>query len=301
MTGRIMLVTLVCAGALVFNTATHVFAQDAAGQSAFSAPADEPWLLDVVQSGGCWLTNPPCWYVPADSPEGAGNLYILLDRRILTNDLTMETEFYDATNSSLYVDLMTTNLLAMPVVSNVFGNLMLGSNEFARITGDLPLATNAQAAVIRLRRGTGAVTVCDTLLYISTNISTDVTGSENGDMSSNPFTTCRSGKARGHSNDAEEQGKGPDSAAAQAGDNKGQAGKRIIHVNVSLGSDEFDGFSESVKGGRAGPKKTIHGAFAMARKGDVVKVAEGAYPEGQLAAVDGIEIVACGSVCITDR
>jgi hypothetical protein len=77
-----------------------------------------PWLKAWSYDGGAILTpstcsgqaSPPAWCVPADAPEGVGLLYVVLDRDVLTNDLSMELALWDYTQSSLYLDLLTTNV-----------------------------------------------------------------------------------------------------------------------------------------------------------------------------------------------
>ncbi|MBU0716521.1 MAG: thrombospondin type 3 repeat-containing protein, partial [Verrucomicrobia bacterium] len=132
----------------------------------YAAPA---WFLAAWKINGEWTTNTPAgdpaWHVSALESNGVGALNINLDRGVLTtNNLRFKLRFYDHTNASLYLDLLDTN----PAVigSDLVGNLMAGSNVETIIILPVPLATNAAAATIQLRRGTGELTVYEGLLYI---------------------------------------------------------------------------------------------------------------------------------------
>ncbi|MDP2991274.1 MAG: hypothetical protein Q8O57_12010, partial [Kiritimatiellota bacterium] len=64
----------------------------------------------------------------------------------------------------MFLDLLDTN--ATVVGADLFGNLMAGSNMETIVVLPVPLATNAAAATIQLRRGSGELTVYEGLLYI---------------------------------------------------------------------------------------------------------------------------------------
>ncbi len=127
----------------------------------YTGPA---WWIAAFRNAGSWQTNPYAWHVGASESEGAGSLQVELDRSILTNDLLMDVGFYDHTNASLYADLYDTN--ESVVATNFLGNLLAGSNVARTVTLEIPLEDYAAAVGIRLRRGTGEVTIYDTLLYV---------------------------------------------------------------------------------------------------------------------------------------
>ena len=127
----------------------------------YTGPA---WWLAAYKMDGEWTTNPAAWHVPAAASNGVGVLSVEFDRSLLTNDVVMETYLLDSTNGSLYLDLYDTNLVV--VATNLFGDLISGSGDPATLVHDIPLETYPEAFGIQLRRGSGEITVYDSLLYI---------------------------------------------------------------------------------------------------------------------------------------
>ena len=113
------------------------------------------WLTAWSYDGGMLLTNPPSWYVPEDTPAGVGSLYVVLDRTVLTNDLGVTLQLFDFAGSSLCLDLLSTNL--GEVATNLYGNLLLGSDQYAGVALRLPLRSRPDASVIRLGRDFGEI------------------------------------------------------------------------------------------------------------------------------------------------
>lgn len=122
------------------------------------------WILGAYRISGDWLTNPVCWHVSASESNNIGSLDVDLDRGVLTNNLVCKLVFYDHQSASLYVDLINTN--SEFVETNLFGNLLDGNNVTNTLYLDIPLETCPEGAVIHLRRGTGEITVYESLLYI---------------------------------------------------------------------------------------------------------------------------------------
>lgn len=122
------------------------------------------WWTAAFKTDGEWMTNPVAWHVSAAESNGVGSLNVQVDRVLLTNDLRLRLGFFDGTGASLYVDLYDTN--ALVVASNLFDNLMAGSNCQREVTLNIPFATHAEAIGIHLRRGFGDVTVYESLLYV---------------------------------------------------------------------------------------------------------------------------------------
>lgn len=121
------------------------------------------WLIAAFKLGGEWVTNPAVWHVSAaDSNDALLNMDV--DRALLTNDLIMNLGYMDHSNASLYLDLCDTNDAV--ISSNLFDNLLIGSGAGTNRLITIPLESYSNAVVIRLRRGTGEVTVTDTLLYV---------------------------------------------------------------------------------------------------------------------------------------
>lgn len=122
-----------------------------------------PWATEAFKLGGAWQTNPTAWHVEASETNEAA-LYIRVDRSILTNDAVLFCELFDHTNASLYVDLLDTN--DNTVATNLFGNLVAGSNTVRQLYLNIPFETYSQAVAICLWRDVGEVTVYTNSLYV---------------------------------------------------------------------------------------------------------------------------------------
>ncbi|MBU4199396.1 MAG: hypothetical protein KKE37_13245 [Verrucomicrobia bacterium] len=119
------------------------------------------WMVAAFKAGGEWETSLPAWYVPAGT---GGRLCLKVDRSILTQDLRMELEFYDAPHASLFVDLVNSRGETL-VSSESVENLMDGSGEIVRKSLTVPLASYPSAVGIHLR-GTGELFVFDGSLFV---------------------------------------------------------------------------------------------------------------------------------------
>ncbi|MDD4869987.1 MAG: hypothetical protein PHR77_05455, partial [Kiritimatiellae bacterium] len=124
-----------------------------------------PWLVSSYKVDGDWVTNSPSnWHVAPDVSNDIGSLHIEVDRTVLTNDLVVKLGFYDHTNASLYIDLYDTN--SVIIATNLFGNLLNGSDMQVVTNLSIPLETYPDAIGIELRRGSGEITFYESLLYI---------------------------------------------------------------------------------------------------------------------------------------
>gem|GEM_PF-2077704 len=133
------------------------------------------WMVSAWKTGGEWENSLPAWTVPAGT---GGRLCLKLDRSILTQDLRMELEFYDAPHASLFVDLVNNigEVLITPEGGQVSSeNLMDGSGlvrhsplgdggEIVRKSLTVPLESYPEAVGIHLR-GTGELFVFGVLLF----------------------------------------------------------------------------------------------------------------------------------------
>ncbi|MEI6807909.1 MAG: hypothetical protein WCN95_04245 [bacterium] len=245
-------------------------------------PADTwpEWLTGWSSSGGIILTNPPAWYVPADVAEGTDNsLYFCLDRRYLTNDLTLEMSIglTESAQSSLYLDLLTTNML--DVVTNLFGNLLLGDQEGGQLRMDLPMATNPAASVIRLRHSSGAITVYGLSLWES-NTGVVVEPSAGSGQQDIPQGEITPGTGGADALDVPVPDSSQPDDTTNPGESSPQTGRgKALFVDAVTGHDDNDGFAAAVESSGRGPKKTINGALRASRHGDEIRVLAGQYHE----------------------
>lgn len=119
------------------------------------------WMVAAFKAGGAWDTSLPAWYVPAGT---SGKLCLILDRSVLTNDVIMELEFYDAPNASLFVDLVNGNKEVL-ISSELLGNLVDGSGEIVRKAMNISLESYPEAVGIHLR-ATGELFMFEGLLFV---------------------------------------------------------------------------------------------------------------------------------------
>lgn len=110
------------------------------------------------------IFNPAEWHVPATEPDDTGSLIIELDREEIIGNLQMQIKLFDHSGSSLYVDLLTTNYVE--VASDLYGNIISNTEQIVTRNYTVPLASYPTAGVIKVRRGTGEITVGEMLLYI---------------------------------------------------------------------------------------------------------------------------------------
>ncbi len=124
-----------------------------------------PWFVSARRDGGAWLTNSPTygWHAPDTEPVDTGALIMEVDRSVIVTNLRMDVTFFDYPDSVLELDLADTNGVA--VATNLFGNLLAGSDTVVSLNLDLPLGIHTNAARILLRRRSGAAAVYKCLLY----------------------------------------------------------------------------------------------------------------------------------------
>ncbi len=127
--------------------------------------AQPEWVLAAFQTGGEWKTNSPVgWYVPAETAENTGVLSIMVDRSMLTNDAVLKVKLYDSTNSTLYLDLVDAE--AVVVATNIAGNIISATESIVTTNIVIPFESYPTAVAVELRRGTGAITVYESQLYV---------------------------------------------------------------------------------------------------------------------------------------
>ena len=270
------------------------------------------WCLGACKQGGEWLvdatTTQSAWHVASTEPPDMGSLSIALDRTILTNNLRYAVHYLGASNSSLYVDLLDTNS-AVVGGGDLYGNLITGSNqeEFVRLT--LPLVELTNAAVVRLRRGTGEVTVFESQLYIDEN-GNGLDANQERQLGTSDYLVDAGGDASatnspggGNStnspedgNDNNSPGGGNENVNPGGGNNGGNADQSgVIYVDQAKGNDTFSGHATHVSANK-GPKKTVHGGLAIAATNDVIVIKSGYYHENLNIHGKDVQVVIEGTV-----
>jgi hypothetical protein len=243
-----------------------------------------------------------------------GNLYMLLNPNRLTNDLTMELDYFDSADAALWLDLTDTN--ALPVATNLVGNVLQGSNAATRAWIDLPLLSYSNAAGLRLRRGWGEVAVYATRLYpVGTEVlATEASPAENGGrvVRESPAAGGGAGPANADTASAEAAGGGnplggmTNRAGGSASTTTNVPAllvrRRVIYVNGATGNDACAGLSPAPVTRAGGemtdaPKRTIRGGLAAARAGDRVVIQGGPrYGEDLNIAGRDIDVTIAGHV-----
>lgn len=122
------------------------------------------WWLSAYKIDGEWITNPLAWHVPSTESNSIGRLNITVDRQILTNDTVLQMDFFDHTNAFLYAALADSNEVV--VATDLFSNLMTGSNIDVQRKYSVPWAAYPDAMRLILYRFSGENTIYQSLLYI---------------------------------------------------------------------------------------------------------------------------------------
>ncbi len=225
-----------------------------------------PWWLGAWKEGGDWTTNSiAAWRAPASLSNDFGNLLIAVDRLLLTNDARLHTTFRGSTGATLYVDLDGTN--GWTLATNLFGNLITAPDTDLSTNVSIPFAQNSDAAMIRLRRGTGEISVYENLLYVDED-SDGLDAEQETQLGTSDFSTDSDADGI---NDSTEVLRGTDPA-------DDQSSNIMIWVNDASGSDAHDGYGQTVSAGH-GPKKTIHGGIGAGLNGDTIVIAAGTYQD----------------------
>ncbi len=137
---------------------------------AYEYPAPQ-WWVSATKQAGQWLHPrldvPPYhgWYAYHKKKDDHGRLLIGLDRAVLgATDVRMAVTLVDSPDAGLRVDLLDAD--EDEVAVDVCGDLMADTTNIVIRTVTVPLADHPDAAVIRLRRDGGEVTVVRTVVYI---------------------------------------------------------------------------------------------------------------------------------------
>ena len=200
----------------------------------------------------------------------------------------------DSPQSSLYLDILTTNLL--DVVTNLFGNLLLGDQEGGQLRMDLPMATNPAASVIRLRRSSGAITVYGLTLWESnTGIAAESSAGARQQGVSQGEIMPGTGGADGL--DVPESDSSQPGETTKRGGSSTQTGRgKALFVDAARGHDHNDGFAAAVESSGRGPKKTINSALRSAQEGDSITISAGTYHETVDLRGKGVQVYFKGTV-----
>ncbi len=132
----------------------------AAGTSyLYTGPA---WWGGAFKDGGLWTTNG--WEAGSGLSNNTGALNIQVLRSLLTNNTVLDVELFDATDTSLYAALCDSNQAV--IINDLYGNIITGSQAVVTRRLTIPFASYSNAAMVRLWRGTGDVTIYSSLMYI---------------------------------------------------------------------------------------------------------------------------------------
>lgn len=246
----------------------------------YPAPA---WLVGIWKEGGTWAS----WYVGPEVPAGEAALFIALDREMLTENLVMDMTYIDHAGSSLYADLLAEDLTE--VALDLFGNLLTGTGVELTGSWDIPLEDYPEAAIIRIRRGEGEITINELTLYVDQ----DHDGLDAGQealLETSDYSSDSDGDSLPDWDEFFEHGTDPavdDGTVDNDGDGISNLEEILrgtdidddqdvyvtIYVNSITGDDSNNGYSFG------SPKKTIGAAIAVALDGDTIEIAGGTYPE----------------------
>lgn len=259
-----------------------------------------PWLVRAWKEDGIWLTNPAAWHVAGTVDSGVGSLNVSLNRALLTNDLVLRLDLVDSAAASLYVNLVDPNGLC--VVSNLFGNLLLGSMKESDLKMNLPLRIYPSAWGIQIARGYGDITVYNSVLYVDED-GDDLDAAQEAQIGTSDRNSDSDGDSMADDwevlhgsnpcvNDSIPAGRESRRRSEMSTNRKHGRPKTIprehyqsrqthIYVDVMCGDDEFDGRSPVVDHMRAkgGPKKTIDAGINAAEPGDTIEISAGVYDE----------------------
>jgi hypothetical protein len=121
------------------------------------------WALDGGKTGGEWNAELDCWQAASNDTS---MLYMDLDRTMLTNNLVMALEYFDDTESEVFIDLLDTN--STVVATNLYLDVTSGSSSNVTEIFALPLAQYPSACRIQLSVAAGSTPfrVFSTILYI---------------------------------------------------------------------------------------------------------------------------------------
>lgn len=258
---------------------------------AYSYPGPA-WWLGARKDGGDWTSNG--WEVAASAPEGVGRLVIDLDRTTLGGDAVLAVELFDRAGASLFVDLLDADEFG--AASDLYGNLLRGSNEAVSVTIPIPLSAYSNAASIALRRGTGGITVYRSAVAPPVGLAVDTSGVGAAPIGAvtavvSAGLVADGGTVIGAADPIGSAAGGPgytlSAGAAAAAAGRGHAptnryassaARAVIHVDARTGSDRADGL-RAAKTGTSGPKRTIGAGLSAARSGAAVVIHGGHYAE----------------------
>lgn len=119
------------------------------------------WWVGAYKEGGTVDAEAGGWHVDAAEP-GQPALYMEVDRSRLARDVVLDVTLVDHSLAALQVDLLDTE--QRPVLLDLYGNMLAGSEEVKTLRCVLPLGANPAAALIRLRRAAGEATLLNCAL-----------------------------------------------------------------------------------------------------------------------------------------
>ena len=256
----------------------------------YNGPAPDWCPLGAFQQGGEWMIlsqTQAAWYCSSETATNVGSLSVFVDREILNTNVIYSITYWNAIDSGLYFDLLSSN--EMVVASNLFGNLMTGSNQLASIRLAVPLSSYPEAAILQLRRGQGDVFVLSAQIYKDGDgdgldeegemqfQTSDHKIDSNGDGTNDWDHVFRYHTDPAKTNIIVTPPPVSTPVPTPAPDKK----KRIVYVDKDRGDDSFSGLESTLTTAKNGPAKSLGKGMAIVdkEKADTLIVRTGVYKE----------------------
>ena len=121
------------------------------------------WVQGVNQQDGHFSVQTNCWYVEASQPAAVGRLSILLDRKLLNEDVALAILYEHNDAADFVVQLFDDQ--NQVIVLDLFGNIMAVGKEAKTDTFIVPLRQFPTATCVTIRRVKGDIRVYGAVLY----------------------------------------------------------------------------------------------------------------------------------------
>jgi hypothetical protein len=279
-------------GPTVTNVAVLDFTAATSTSSTWFKPPNPVWLAGAAQFDGAW--RPQGWQVATLAADNRGTLLLALNRNAAMNQVWLGLSVVSAVAAELYVDLLDTN--ALPVVVNLFGNLMDHDSVATNVLLSVPLANYPTATVIALRRNKGTLIVPLALLAISEYPATvTIPNGAAGSNASDSQTNCGVSQASA-STPSTDPGLSLFTSGVLLQTNVAPPGNAVTwYVSSSGGRDSYSGRAMAWNG-QHGPFATANKALRSAAAGDTIVILEGWYDESLNVSGRNIQLAIIGEV-----